>query len=213
LIDGVEYLRLAASPPAVSFQTVLTSINLGPDLPAMVPLAARLGVARVALMPVYVRHLSREEKLLLPSAAQLERLRTEYLPEMLQTGARLGVEVQVDGGDADDIEPMSTVTETHAPRISAGGDHSRGYYQRHACYLPWYHCTIDHRGDVFACCHMRNEDGLMGNITDSSLCDILQSGVARGLRERLKTDDVPPSCQECSMQISENQAIDRMLQD
>lgn len=215
LLDGAAYLGQHPShSPRLSFQTVLTRLNTVPSLTGMVPLAARLGVSKIKFQPLYVRHLSAEERSLLPTAAQLQSLRREYLPLMTEMGQYLGVEVKVDGGedetrDAKDAAPQKN---SIARRISEEGEHALGYYSRHTCYLPWYHCTIDYRGDVFACCHMRDEDGYLGNIARRPLLEVLQSERARRLRHRLKSADVPASCLECTMQIEENQKIELVLQ-
>lgn len=212
LIDGVTYLRRSGShSPSLSFTTVLTSINVGPALPGLVPLASRLGVAQVRFTPVGVSHLKPEERALLPTPEQIERLRKEYLPEMLEMGRHLGVKVHVDGGDSvGPDETTSTLESNSAARISADGDHAQGYYSNHACYLPFYHCLVDWRGHVFACCHM-DYDGFLGSIAETPLIEVLQSDLARRLRHRLTSDDVPPSCQDCVMQIAENQQIDKAL--
>lgn len=213
LIDGIGYLnRAGAESPSISFTTVLTSINVGPALPALVPLASRLGVTEVRFMPVYVSHLKAEESALLPDEGQLERLRNEYLPEMREMGRHLGVSVHVDGGDADDFEDDSgMVRSDSASHISPDGEHAQGHYSQHTCYLPWYHCLVDWRGDVFACGHVSASDGLLGNITETSLIDVLRSDTAQRFRRSLTTEDVPVSCRDCAMQIAENQQIDREL--
>jgi radical SAM protein with 4Fe4S-binding SPASM domain len=213
LVDGVTCLRGdgGAQSPTVIFKAVLTSLNTGPGLKGLVPLAARLGVGYVGLMPVYVNHLRPDERQLLPTEEQIERLRGEYLPEMLEMGRHLGVEVEVFGGGEEEFDERAARRELLAPRVSAAGEHSGGYYLTHACYLPWYHCTIDYQGNVFACCHMRDEDGLVGNLNRNSLGEILRSDTARRLRLRLLTDDVPASCRECAMQVAENQQIDGVL--
>jgi radical SAM protein with 4Fe4S-binding SPASM domain len=88
-----------------------------------------------------------------------------------------------------------------------------GYYQHpdRACYLPFYHCTIDHNGNVVACCHMREGDGLVGNLLDGPLTDLLASPAATDMRRKLTSAVKPDPCLDCAMQIIENQAIDRLL--
>lgn len=210
LIDGAGHLRRAGErAPHMTFTTVLTSLNAGPGLPEMVPLAASLGVKDVRFVPVAVAHLKPEEHALLPSPEQIERLRAEYVPRMLEDGRRLGVEIHFDGGDGDDHEG-GDVRSDSAARISPDGDHAQGYYTAHTCYLPWYHCLVDWRGNVYACCHV-DEEGLLGNIREESLIDVLRSAAARGFRQSLTREDVPLCCRDCVMQIAENQKIDRAL--
>lgn len=210
LIDGVGHLgRAGECAPHMTFTTTLTSINVGPGLPELVPLASRLGVKDVRFTPVYVEHLKEEERALLPTAEQIERLRGEYVPQMLEMGRHLGVSVHIDGGDefeggAEDVRSAS------AARISADGNHAQGYYGSHTCYLPWYHCLVDWRGNVYACCHVA-EDGLLGNITQGSLIDVLRSAAAVRFRQSLTREDVPVSCRDCVMQVAENQQIDKAL--
>ena len=213
LIDGVPRLTQRGSPaPKVTFTTVLTSHNVGPALPGIVTIAKKLGVSETRFSPVVVGHLRNDEHALLPSGAQIEQLRNEYLPQMLETGRRLGVAIHVDGGDPEDsFDESSEVRSDSASHMSPDGMHAQGYYREHPCYLPWYHCMINWAGDVYACCHVGN-DGLWGNIVNESLMDIIKGRAAVDFRRSLTTVDPPPSCNDCAMQIGENQEIDRVLQ-
>lgn len=209
LIDGVTHLRRrGGDEPRVLFTTVLTSINTNRDLVPMVPLAARLGVTQVRMGPVYVDHLREEERALLPTAEQIERYQNEILPEMLDLGRTLGVQVNVDGGEIDGDGFLTTATAQSL--MSADGNHSLGHYRTHTCYLPTYHTTVNWRGDVLACCHI-GEDGVFGNIAEQPLIDVLQSEAARRFRLGLATHDVPPPCAECVMNIGENAKIEQVL--
>lgn len=211
LIDGARHLQRAGDrAPHMTFTTVLTSINVGPGLAEMVPLAASLGVKDVRFTPVAVAHLKPEEHALLPSPEQIERLRGEYVPRMLEDGDRLGVRVHFDGGDGDGDGGSDAVRSDRAARISPDGMHAQGYYTTHTCYLPWYHCLVDWRGNVYACCHV-DEEGLLGNIKEESLVEVLRSAAARSFRQSLTREDVPLCCRDCVMQIAENQQIDKAL--
>lgn len=212
LIDSVPRLsRHNTQGPKLSFSTVLTSINVGPALPGIVALAGRLGVTETRFVPVQVGHLKGEEHALLPSTEQIERLRNDYLPQMLEMGRNLRVAVHVDGGDPEDaFDEDAEVRSDSASHLSPDGLHAQGYYQDHVCYLPWYHAVINWVGDVHVCCHVDSE-GLVGNIVKSSLNDILHGPAAKQFRRSLTTTMPPHSCNDCVMQIAENQQIDRML--
>jgi len=209
LTAGVRHLRRDRRPtPEIIFTSVLSSINMNRDLIGLVPLAASLDVKRVRMAPVYVGHLSEAERSLLPTPEQIARFENEVLPEMLEAGKKLGIPVSVDGLDRDEF---GMTEEEQAPRISADGKHSKGYYETHTCYLPWYHCTVNWKGDVLACCHIGGE-GILGNIKETSLIDVLHSDQARDFRLSLTSAaTLPNSCRECVMSISMNQKIDRVL--
>jgi len=209
LTDGVRHLRRDhGAMPEIIFTTVLSSINMNRDLIGLVPLAASLDVKRIRMDPVYVGHLTDAERALLPAPEQIARFENEVLPAMLEQGKRLGIPVSVDGLDRDDA---GMTGEAQPARISADGNHSRGYYETHTCYLPWYHCTVNWAGDVMACCHIGGE-GILGNIKTTSLIDVLHSEQARDFRLSLTSAaTLPKSCKECVMSISMNRQIDRVL--
>jgi hypothetical protein len=58
---------------------------------------------------------------------------------------------------------------------------------------------------------MREGPGMIGNIRNTPLHEVLDSEAARSLRRRLTTADMPSACGHCAMQIAENQQIDRIL--
>jgi radical SAM protein with 4Fe4S-binding SPASM domain len=204
-VAGLTRLRSrSASKPRLQVRTVLTQINTQPGMEEMVPLLGRLGVNKVTFAPLYGEHLTPEEReRLTPSPEQSERFRDYYLPRMREMGRKLRVKVNTDG----DVVPAGG-GEEREPR-----EHIAGYFQHRCgiCYLPFYHCTIDYKGNVLACCHMREGPGLIGNIRDGSLAGILASTAATRLRRRLADGDFPEACAGCAMQVAENRVIDEIL--
>jgi radical SAM protein with 4Fe4S-binding SPASM domain len=218
IVAGIHFLTDGDEPaPMLEFRTVITSTNAGPGLVGLVPLAQSLGVTRMQLSPVYVNHLSLEERTkLVPSTAQTDEFRTRYLPEMLRLGEELGVSIAIDGEDEGPKVPRP-VDLVRIENLSSR-QHILGYYQNldRTCYLPFYHCTINYNGDVLACCRMTEgpgaEAGVFGNIQDKPLVEILDSSEAGQFRRRLQTVDVPQPCANCAMQILPNRMIDKILE-
>lgn len=211
LIQGARYLMAGEHyKPFLMANTVLTSINTGPGLVGLVPLAAELGILKINLSCIYSDHLSETEQAdLTPSDEQVMQFQSEYLPRMRQLGDELGVEVVTNGAE----EPQNHGNDFVPIENLSHNQHIMGYYQHsdRSCYLPFYHCTIDFNGNVTACCHMRDGSGLLGNINEMPLRDILGERAAKRLRTRLTTADMPEPCGTCAMQITENQAIDEVL--
>jgi radical SAM protein with 4Fe4S-binding SPASM domain len=201
-----------ARAPRMQFNTVLTSINTGPGLLKMVPIAARAGVAQIELIPTTISHLTAEERRTLPpSPEQVARFRNEWLPAMFEAGERLGVKIVPRGEPEADQQEEPDLVAIGRPRSEPR--HILGYYQDTGrnCYLPFYHTTIDHNGNVTACCKMRSGVGVVGNLADTPLVDVLHGDLAKRLRQLLTSPDKPSECAECTMQIAENQAIDQLL--
>jgi radical SAM protein with 4Fe4S-binding SPASM domain len=208
LVQGARHLMSGSiHRPMLAANTVLTSVNTGPELLDLVYLAHELGISHINLSCVYTDHLNfREQQTLPPSAEQIAKFQSEYLPRMKLLGRELRVVIITNGSD----EESRTIGASNG-LISP--THIMGYYQHpdRSCYLPFYHCTIDYDGSVVGCCHMRSGAGVMGNIKDASLADILDSPAARELRSRITTANMPKACGTCAMQIRENQMIDRIL--
>lgn len=208
LVQGARRLTSGSSrKPTLAANTVLTSINTGPELLDLVSLAHELGISHINLSCVYIDHLNfQDQKNLPPSAEQVARFQGEYLPRMQQLGRELGVAIITNGGEE---QPSKAATNNDLISLT----HVMGHYQHpdRSCYLPFYHCTIDYDGSVVGCCHMRSGAGVMGNIKEATLADILNSPAATELRTRLTTANMPEACGTCAMQIRENQMIDEIL--
>ena len=213
LVKGIlNFRKFSGTIPSLSFQTVLTKVNMGPELLGIVPLAYRLGVSRVRFQPVVVSHI-KNDKDILPSRDQIQKFTKFFLPRIYDMGKEKGISVTVDSNDFENEFELSNppLLQIENKHLSASGFHSGEYYNSRICYLPWYHCTLDFRGRVFGCCHMREDEGKIGDINESSLVEVLHSTRAKELRQLLLTSQVPFSCKTCTMQIRENQVIDWVL--
>jgi len=214
LIAGAGFLSShRPESPKITFQTVLTSINTNAHLIGLVDIAARFGVRRIRFQPITVKHLQEDERHLLPTNSQLAEFSESILPQIAAMGKSHRVDIQVDGSSVVGSQLQKVIGDKHGAghHFDPAGAHSKDFYTTRKCYLPYYHCTVDYRGNVFVCCHMREEEGLLGNITNQSLMDVLNSDRAKILRKKIGTESVPASCRECTMQIGENQTIDYLL--
>jgi MoaA/NifB/PqqE/SkfB family radical SAM enzyme len=207
VLAGMAYLQSGGPlAPKLYVRTVLTRFNTEPQLMRMPDLLAGLGVGRLTLTPPYLEHLPPEErKRVAPTLEQEERFRNEYLPQIRAAGTRAGVKILLEGDNG------SPPAETR-PTAPTGGAEALSFFPRARCYLPFDHCTITHRGEVVACCRMREGPGVIGNIRDGALAVTLRSSAATDLRARLVKGPMPEACAGCLMQAAENKAIDRILQ-
>lgn len=65
------------------------------------------------------------------------------------------------------------------------------------CRAPWRTVVVLWNGDVVPCCHDANGAVVYGNLTSSSLADVWQGPIARGLRDRLARG-APEASDPCS---------------
>lgn len=202
-------LALGADParrPRLGFQTVLTRLNLDNSVPKLVRLALELGVSELRLQPVVVAHLGDDS--LVPTTTQVDQLRQVWLPQMRDLAAGRKIKITVDGYSAF-AESGDTVSAISPSELDIA---PRDFYATRGCFLPFYHCTIDHDGRVFPCCHWRTKESSLGSIVNSSLIDILRSESARRLRRTLNgKEPLSGACLTCTMQLAENAAIEQQL--
>lgn len=62
------------------------------------------------------------------------------------------------------------------------------------CSLPWSGVHINQQLDVFFCCTMASPENRLGNLKSQTLLDILNSDVAREVRQGFLNDTIPAKC-------------------
>lgn len=211
ILAGAEYLcRDPEAAPRVCFQAVLTSLNIGPGLLGLPALAARAGVHSIELDGLSPTHLTAEEQERLIPSSDLERqFHHEYLPRMRELSKEAGVKLWYDGDRP--VQPnRATQSGTGAADDARAACEPFYRYPDRLCYLPFFHCTIDHQGNAVACCHLRTGPGAIGNIQDGTLGEILQSAAGVELRRRLMRGDLPAGCRDCSMGATVNRFVQQI---
>ncbi len=120
--------RIRVRRPTVALQMTLMRDNVE-ELPDLVRLAARLGADRVKAYHLFSFSADLDHQSLMSNPAWLERYETHILPETLEVGHSLGVDLQLaepSGGEPEDLTPRT-------------------------CFLPWHETWIDLDGSIRLC--------------------------------------------------------------
>ncbi len=166
---------LAAVPtrrPLVALQMTLMRSNVC-ELPALVELAAGLGVLRVRAYHLFSFTADMDTESIVAESA----LWQPFVDAAREVGQRLGVQLQI-----------------AEPAADGGNDAA---LLRIACHLPWHEAWIDHDGAVLPC-HSHGGDQA-GNILQTAFSDIWNGPLYRRIRRGFAEGCPTWHCDGCGM--------------
>ena len=169
-------------------------------LPEMVRLAGELGADDLVPMPVDEKG-SRKNRL---SETQIGEYNREIAPEVLELRRHYGFSTH-----PLDVYPFG-VTEEEVG-FSARGLYARGFFERRACLVPWFHMFMAWDGDVYLCCMTNGRMDPLGNVGRQGVREVFQGGAYRRIREEFKAGRHLPSCQRCDLFLRENSLLHAAL--
>lgn len=167
--------RLAAVTvrrPLVALQMTLMRSNVF-ELPALVELAARLGVPRVRAYHLFSFTTDMDAESIVTETS----LWQPVADSAREVALRLGVQLQIAEPAAADSGPASL--------------------QRIACHLPWHEAWIDYDGAVLPC-HSHGGDQA-GNILHTDFSEIWNGPMYQRIRSGFATDRPTWHCDGCGM--------------
>lgn len=103
----------------------------------------------------------------------------KYVREAQELGKKIGVKVDFDGGNFDEIE------------IDKNAIHHR------KCLEPWQRLHIEANGDVHVCPSPRNQE-VAGNIKKEKVSKIWNGEVYQKFRRRVNSNNPPEVCKRCT---------------
>ncbi|MDP2314358.1 MAG: radical SAM protein [Pseudomonadota bacterium] len=171
---NVRALVAATPPGVVALQMTLMRSNFR-EVPALVRLAADLGVSRVKAYHLF----SFRPELDAESMVGESEAWPPVLAEALREGERLGVTLQCaePAGRSDDVGPA-------------------------ACHLPWHETWIDLDGAVLPC-HSHGGD-TAGNLLDAPFLTAWNGSLYRGIRKAFAADKPTWHCEGCGMNCTKS---------
>jgi radical SAM protein with 4Fe4S-binding SPASM domain len=181
---------LGAEKPDVSLVFVAMRRNVG-ELPALVALAAELGVPRL-----WVQNLSHSFNDTDPSGAYRE-IREYHAREALWAGRDAAVDRAFD--EAREVAERDGI-ELRLPRLESPPPAPRAPGQP-GCHWPFGSAYVTHDGKVQPCCMVMGADrAVLGRIgDDGGFAGVWEGAAYRDFRHGLLTDDPPEVCAGCSL--------------
>jgi MoaA/NifB/PqqE/SkfB family radical SAM enzyme len=185
--------RLGSARPGVRIVAVAMRQSLH-ELPALVRLAARFGIAEVFvqhlcheygesnLPPRYLpmRSFVQEQTLLDEDPARV----AEHFAAAQAAARALGVQLRL---------PSTTLR----PRRPGAGTPGAG---RPRCDWPWRGAYVDFRGHALPCCMVSTADRIqLGNMVESGVQAVWNGAAYEAFRAQLCTDAPPEPCRFCSI--------------
>jgi MoaA/NifB/PqqE/SkfB family radical SAM enzyme len=130
---------------------------------------------------------------------QIEKYNAEIAPRLAGRALELGL---ID--DEKQVFPFGRTPE----EIKKGkkGQYAFGWYEKHACYAPWFHSLIDYNGLVYLCCMTREQTPPLGDIKATSFTEIWEGK----LYQEARTAPQPLArsiCRRCDNFLMENRAL------
>ena len=172
-------------------------------LPDMVALAGELGARELVPMPVDEK--GRRKRRL--SVEEIQEYNREVAPRVAELRQRYGFSL-----DPRLVYPFG-VTERELAH-SAEGRYARGFFERHACLVPWLHLYAAWNGDVYLCCMTNGRMEPLGNLGRKSVQEIFHGEAYRRVRAEFMAGRHLPSCHRCDLFPGENAllhaALDRL---
>ncbi|MCB9677773.1 MAG: radical SAM protein [Alphaproteobacteria bacterium] len=110
-----------------------------------------------------------------------------------------------------DFDPWVYGRSDEDVSLGAKQRYARGYYDRKACHIPWFHTLIGPSGDVYPCCQTHRRMPPLGNVRTTPLREIFAGEAYRRLRARMLVERLP-HCAECDDFTHENRAINDLLE-
>jgi MoaA/NifB/PqqE/SkfB family radical SAM enzyme len=169
-------------------------------LPAMVALAADLGVDELLPMPVDEKG-PRRNRL---SARQILAYNRDVAPEVAALRARYGFSTAPEF-----VYPFGVTDEE--VRLSAKGMYARGFFRRRACLAPWLHAFFAWNGETYLCCMTNGRMASLGNVGRQSVREIFHGAPFRRVREEFLAGRHLASCHRCDLFLRENTSLHAAL--
>ena len=169
-------------------------------LPAMVRLAADLGVNELLPMPVDEKG-PRKNRL---NARQILEYNREIAPEVASLRTRYGFST------APALVYPFGVTDEEV-RLSAKGMYARGFFTRRACLAPWLHAFFAWNGETYLCCMTNGRMESLGNVGRQSVRDVFHGEGFRKVREDFLAGRHLSSCHRCDLFLRENTELHAAL--
>lgn len=173
----VEMLRDARARPIVALQMTLMRSNYR-ELPALVRLAAQLGVQRVKAYHLFSFTEAMDNESLMHDLS----VWPPVLEEALREGARLGIELQCAEPEAQEGAGTQGAT---------------------ACHLPWHETWIDVDGAVLPC-HSHGGD-TAGNVLNEPFATLWNGPLYRSIRRGFAVGRLEWHCDGCGMNCQKSE--------
>jgi len=194
---AVNYI--ASDNLVVGINTVVSTLNYI-HLPEIVNLAADLGVNWIRLSPLDKNQYS----LLGINKTSPELLSKENILEY-DSSIKLQIQnVIKKTGQVVFPEDLDIFGVSNSGMDAAiNGDYAKGFYANRICFSPFNHVTIFPDGSVMPCCKIPLKNGIIGNILNHNLKEIVSSSASNNYR-KLMNEGRLAACKSCTMKLFDN---------
>lgn len=188
---GIERLaerrRKKGRGPAIGVNTIMTRKNID-GLGELHRMIMEHGADRWRLLPV-----DTDDKKARPTAEQWREL-AERWQSWREVMSRL---------------PLDWSSGMSAEKAGKG-KYSGRFYKDRVCFAPWFNVFVDADGKTYPCCMGKANMTPYGNLLDSAMPALLESGARRETLCTMASGHVYPVCEKCDDFLEENLAFHKL---
>lgn len=187
-------VELGKRPVQVAVNTVVTRLNMK-YLNAIYSWAVAHGASRITLLKVHESHLENSLGL---STDMENHYRSEVLPHLLEQGSAQGVEVIPAGYMITSIGKIDAIP-SELLRVLP-------------CFVAWERAAVFPSGEMYVCCHARNDLLKYGNVRQAPLDELLRRSDATRIRATCHAPALQvPECQDCDIDLINRLTLAKQL--